>query len=79
MILSMEPPIASPPGKFSHTSWGHPVWAFVGVQACVRAGCQGDRGVKQVALTAGWLQDLTRLIKREGLTGLPLGEGPFEN
>ena len=76
--VTMEPPMASPPGKFSHTSCGHTVWTFVDVQGYVRVGCQGDRGVKHLALLVG-SRIVTRLRKRECLTSLPLGNGPFEN
>lgn len=81
MILSMEPLMASPAGKFSHTSCGHPVWTFVGVQGCVQGyvqGCQGDRGVQQLALLVG-SRIVTRLIKRECRTRLPLCKGPSES
>lgn len=78
MILSMVCPMASPAGRFSRTSCRHPVWTFVGVQDCVRAGCQGDRGVQPLALLVG-SRIVTRPLKRECWTMLPLGKGPSEN
>lgn len=62
MVLSVAPPVASPAGKVSHSSRGHPGWAFVGVQSNVRPGSQGGRGIQHLELLVG-SRIVIRLIK----------------
>lgn len=71
--------MASPPGKFSHTLWGtrsgH-LWVFKPVLGQAAKETQGLHTWPSLLLGP---RVVTRLMKREGLPGLPFSEGPLEN